>query len=73
MNDMKWTIEFPARSGFYWVRNLVYRDPGLNSHPRAEVVDVCGGSCFYGAGNDVSMRKNEIVSAEWYGPIEPPE
>lgn len=68
-----WKTEFPAKSGFYWVRKLVYRDPDLSGIGGPEVVDVTGSTGFYRAGSDVSIRKNEIASAEFYGPLEPPD
>lgn len=69
---MTWTSENPKKSGYYWLRNYHKRD---HWQPPAEptLVEVYAeNEEFYYAGNDQATYFDEIVEAEWYGPLEPP-
>lgn len=76
---MQWTTEFPAKPGFYWVRNYQPKqEPYLCKAP--DLVKVCDQSEFSSQGlvfgfhgSDRDFAFASLVSAEWYGPIEPPE
>lgn len=74
--QMNWTTEYPTKPGFYWIRN--YAAIGVpETEPEPAVVHVVGewiGDLeFYFPGNASSWAEEELGSAEWYGPIEPPE
>jgi hypothetical protein len=81
---MTWTTEFPTKPGWYWVKNCLIR--GDNPFPKKgpEVARVIPSPqsrddlqyisfMDYGIPRRNSFVRDEIVSAEWYGPIEPPE
>lgn len=77
---MTWTTEYPTKPGFYWVRNMRCKFTGLDAEARIvsvtpEYPTEFGPSDmqFYFAGNDVRWDRDNLISAEWYGPIEPPE
>lgn len=76
---MQWTTEFPTKPGFYWVRNYVRRwtssktieGPDLvRLEPWEEAPDAGWRTLRMG---QAWSGIDDIVSAEWYGPIEPPE
>ena len=76
---MNWTTEYPAKPGFYWIRN--YRHYG-KGHDGPVVVEVVQEECtfsgdpdlrFYFSGDEMLYRLTSLDSAEWQGPIEPDE
>jgi hypothetical protein len=79
--DMAWTTEYPTKPGFYWIRNYaVIGVPDVEPEPSTVYVAAdypdgkqMGDLEFYFAGNPSSWAREELASAEWYGPIEPPE
>jgi hypothetical protein len=74
---MNWTTEFPTKPGFYWVKNLMLNlGPGFidySPRPGTIIVEVSeqGATVEFTGSEDICERK-EFISAEWYGPIEPP-
>jgi hypothetical protein len=69
---MKWTTEYPTKPGFYWLRNYeVKNEPVLWRGPM--LVEVEKGDYWHFHGLNGTWRRWDIVSAEWYGPIKPPE
>jgi len=75
---MNWTKEYPTQPGYYWLRNYTincYPDrPEWNElYPGPEIVDVTDDLEFYFTGNEVEKQFGELISAEWFGPILPPE
>jgi hypothetical protein len=74
---VNWTTEFPTKPGFYWIRNFMANlGPGfIDSTPRPGpfVVEVSEQGATVGfTGSDDTWERKEIISAEWYGPIDPP-
>jgi len=85
---VNWTTEFPTKPGWYWVRNLRFNWPskgetldGKPSPMAGSVVTIhapqavlINESCrIFGVTEVNAAVKDELISAEWYGPIEPPE
>jgi hypothetical protein len=75
---MTWTTEYPTKPGFYWIRNWAAKEvPEVTPGP--EVVHVLRDYVsdpdliFYFPGNASGWSRDELASAEWYGPLEPPE
>ena len=72
---MTWTTNWPTKSGFYWIRNFVTnynKDRGRESYPFPRVVWLDKDFDIYWVGTDAISRREDMASAEWYGPIEPP-
>jgi|SRR5882672_4040564 len=76
---MQWTTEYPTQPGFYWVKNMIHRSKRVDAEPHIvgvipEYPPELGPSDmeFYFPGNEARGDRDD-VSAEWYGPIEPPE
>lgn len=72
-----WTTEYPTQPGFYWLRNYVMKNwigPDRKK-PALEptLVRVYPMLDSFLIGNECSHQREEYVSAEWYGPIQPPE
>jgi hypothetical protein len=76
----EWTTEYPTKPGYYWVRNMLHRSKRLDAEPK--IVDVIpeyppefGPSDmeFYFSGRDVRWDREDLISAEWYGPLQAPE
>lgn len=66
-----WTTEYPTKPGYYWIRN--------HGEDRPEIAEVFlrhDGEIRVYLKYDYDSRGPEdkdILSAEWFGPIEPPE
>lgn len=74
---MNWTSEYPTKPGYYWVRNLLRAvdpkwQPYQETEPEPFIVDVTEELTFYPSGSETERDKSDIISAEWYGPIQPP-
>lgn len=70
----KWTAEYPTQSGYYWIRN--YNVKGYYSEHTAlgpTIVEVDSDLDFYFLGEDIVHYKRNVLSAEWYGTIGPPQ
>ncbi|PQV50985.1 hypothetical protein [Paraburkholderia sp. BL21I4N1] len=69
---MKWTIELPAQSGFYWVE----RNTGEKLVGEVTVVHLGAGVAFAiafaGEGGRTIVDSPGFVGTRWYGPITPP-
>lgn len=76
---MNWTTEFPTKPGFYWIRNYQFKvDPFISKTPALVKVSdqsefSSHGITFGFHGSDMDFPFTGMISAEWYGPIEPPE
>jgi hypothetical protein len=78
---MNWTTEFPTKPGYYWVKNMIWKTGALDPDPavvRARsplppTLEPNRHIAFFLTGNDVRWDRQSITSAEWYGPIDPPE
>jgi hypothetical protein len=73
---MRWTSEFPTKPGLYWARNELIKidqEHGYQPDPEAGIVRVYEDSSFCYPGSEVPTYLDDLVSAEWFGPIEPPE
>ncbi len=75
---MNWTTEFPTQEGFYWIRNYarVWSKSEMTARPTLiEIYRPLGANFLHiyylGIGREEGL--DSVVSAEWYGPIEPPE
>lgn len=68
-----WTTEYPTMPGAYWIRNYQFkRQAEMTPCPRLVEVNAPYED-FYYFGIETSEDREMLVSAEWYGPIEPPE
>jgi hypothetical protein len=68
---MNWTSEYPSRPGFYWLRNCA--QVGRQLWTDSTIVEVDRDGDFYCFGSGESHFKHQVISAEWFGPITPPE
>lgn len=73
----EWTTQLPAQDGFYWIRNYTINcypnKPQWNeAEPVPTIVEISANS-FSFIGCDSRYYANELLSAEWYGPIQPPD
>lgn len=64
---MTWTSQHPTKPGYYWIRNCRVLDAEPN------IVEVMPRLSVYATGADMEIDKSDLLSAEWFGPIEPPE
>lgn len=75
MSETKWTTEYPTAPGFYWVRNIVLT--GKRGQPswwkETCIVLIDRILNINVAGADQVQWHGSVESAEWYGPLEPPE
>lgn len=76
MNE--WISEFPTVPGYYWIRNyLRHVAPKWQQYQEIEttptIVEVTPDLEYYWTGSEVSFERTDLISAEWYGPIKPPE
>lgn len=78
----EWTTEYPKEPGYYWRRNYsravdAYSQSLEPVDPEMQVVEVAldhwGNVVFWECGSDVLRDKGDIISAEWLGPIQPPD
>jgi hypothetical protein len=72
--EMNWTTEYPTRPGYYWICNWQmsnWRNSVTTMAPTVVEVDTDGD--FYHIGSEETQFKHRVISAEWYGPIQPPE
>lgn len=77
MDNIQWTTEFPTKHGHYWVRNYT-----INFNPdrpewneavlEATVVKIDIDRKCHFINSENPCEYHEWLSAEWYGPIEPP-
>jgi hypothetical protein len=81
---MNWTTEYPTKPGFYWIRNYQFEDDTyLDQKPVVVLVSesdyrrrdgaILNDLFFAFAGDPGATLLSWLNSAEWYGPIEPPE
>lgn len=74
--EENWTTNWPTKSGFYWIRNFVTnynKDRGRESYPFPRVVWLDKDFDIYWVGTDAITSREDMASAEWYGPIQAPE
>lgn len=72
----EWRTEYPKEPGYYWLRNYVFKSrkgsaEGRIRGPRLVQLDSDGDFCFPGI--ELVEFRHRVVSAEWFGPILPPE
>ena len=77
-NQVNWTSQYPTQPGFYWIRNYLIKvderwTKWEEPSPGPDFVEVVDNLGFYGVGCEVKTERNEIISAEWLGPISPPQ
>jgi hypothetical protein len=77
---MNWTTEFPTKPGTYWVRKHTqqyhsYMTGSIQTRTYgAEIVEVDrAGGIFWMLRTESWEPAPDTSSAEWYGPIDPPE
>jgi len=73
-NGMSWTTEYPTKPGFYWIRNWTIADTKYSSRVGSgpDVVEIDHDlDHFSWTGDALGAMRNQVVSAEWQGPIEP--
>lgn len=75
---MNWTTESPTEPGYYWIRNYLRSlDPQWQQYEeiRTEpvIIVVNEDLTFQFATSETERERDELISAEWYGPIEPPD
>lgn len=71
---MNWPTERPNYPGYYWIRNVILRygpEPAV-CEPGPFVVKFDEAEIHFTT-DEYSMHGSWVVSAEWHGPIEPPE
>lgn len=76
---MIWTTQYPTQPGYYWIRN--YKISGLGDWPKLEIVLVAPNHhnaperclVFDRIGDDRGYSQRNVLSAEWLGPISPPD
>jgi hypothetical protein len=75
---MSWTTEYPTKPGFYWIRNYQRKDSRYQNirHTTLLVklftfVDTM--QVWFIEQSDTAIPCADLIVAEWYGPIEPPE
>ena len=71
---MTWTNKYPTEPGFYWLRNYWIKGFHYES-PGPAIIRMNHNLTFYGfdlIGDERDYNKWDLISAEWYGPIEPP-
>lgn len=80
MEPLQWTSEFPTKEGVYWIRNYTRRSKNLRLVKGPEIVHVINfaldpevGLRAWRVGKKWPLVRSDVISAEWYGPIEPPE
>jgi hypothetical protein len=78
---MEWTTEFPTKPGYYWLRNLSFKlksDSPILHLPDPQIIEIAethqyGGPEICFVGDPLIMLQEQLDTAEWYGPIDPPE
>lgn len=78
LGESGWTSEFPTTPGFYWIRNYILSaNPKMHPVSRLEVVRLMpepdGFLLLHRSGDSRQWCVGDFITAEWYGPIEPPE
>lgn len=71
---MNWTTAYPTQPGFYWIYNYRYKHPtGSVLVPGATIVELDGDLDISFVGGEEQHEPDYIISAEWFGPILPPQ
>lgn len=75
---MQWTAAYPTKPGYYWMRNYLSRldvQRGETPDPEPRIAEISESGDIYLTGDEVPQAQygDGFASAEWYGPIEPPE
>ncbi|MCI0391648.1 MAG: hypothetical protein MOB07_23130 [Acidobacteria bacterium] len=83
--EMEWTKAYPEQAGFYWYKNLLFKyqlATGEKPDATPRIVELYA---YYGesepgaglyilfTGDEVPVGREHIESAQWYGPLAPPE
>jgi len=72
---MSWTTGYPTKPGFYWIRNYQLKGKGKNRAPslttEPAIVEVAFRSTFEFVGDERVFNFDQLIRAEWQGPIEP--
>ena len=74
---IQWTAEMPTVEGWYWFRHAIFHGKaGAWHEPLPVVVEVVqdsnGGFNLYVPGTDRVWSCEELIVAEWAGPLVPP-
>lgn len=74
---MNWTAEYPKERGFYWIRDyhIVGRMESIaRTEPTIAYVErVNDGLKFWLFQWPDIFPRHEVLKAEWFGPIQPPD
>lgn len=75
---MTWTSQYPTQPGYYWIRNWtmdVYPDkPEWNEQMAGpDIGEVNADLEWLWPGSESDYGKGDFLSAEWLGPISPPQ
>lgn len=75
--ELTWTTEYPTQPGYYWLRNYILSaDPKMQPASKLELVlftaQPDGFLLFRRAGDNRTWCVGDFISAEWFGPIQPP-
>jgi len=71
---MNWTSEYPTQPGYYWIRNYTLQRYSCQEYiPGCGIVEVDSDLRGWLPGEDPLYFRKSLVSAEWFGPITPPE
>jgi hypothetical protein len=69
---MNWTSEYPTQPGFYWIRNCKL-SRWRNTISKPIIVRLNAKLHFYHPDDAHPYFPSDVLSAEWFGPIAPPE
>lgn len=68
----EWTKEKPKEPGYYWLRNGKFVEGSFFSESeKTSPVEVEDNGVYF-IGCEVMFYNEDIIEAEWSGPIEPP-
>jgi hypothetical protein len=74
--EMNWTTEYPTKPGYYWIRKYFIANTAYSSRVGSgpDIVEMEDDLDYiFWTGDPLGVRRNDLISAEWFGPITPPE
>lgn len=74
--ERTWSTEYPSQPGLYWLRNYTlnhypYRPEWNESELQPTVVEIESHQRCWFVGTEVPRERDDFLSAEWSGPIQP--